>query len=58
MESFDVASSGNTLFVIFESGGGVNDPNFCFGSCGNYNWKNDQYCDDENNNCGCEWGNI
>jgi len=24
-------------------------------TCGNQNWKGDNYCDDENNNSGCEW---
>jgi hypothetical protein len=27
----------------------------CPGSCGTPNWKGDNWCDDENNNCGCEW---
>ena len=27
----------------------------CPGTCGNPSWKGDNYCDDENNNCGCEW---
>ena len=25
------------------------------GTCANSLWKGDNYCDDENNNCGCEW---
>ena len=25
------------------------------GSCGNPSWVNDQYCDDGNNNAGCNW---
>ena len=24
-------------------------------SCGSPDWKGDNWCDDENNNCGCEW---
>ena len=27
----------------------------CSGTCYNYGWKGDNFCDDENNNCGCEW---
>ena len=27
----------------------------CSGSCYLDYWKGDNYCDDENNNCGCEW---
>ena len=27
----------------------------CPGTCGNPSWKGDNYCDDENNYCGCEW---
>ena len=27
----------------------------CPGNCGSPNYKGDNYCDDENNNCGCEW---
>ena len=27
----------------------------CHGSCGTPSWKGDNFCDDENNNCGCEW---
>merc|ERR1712183_970283 len=27
----------------------------CTDECGAPNWKGDNYCDDENNNCGCEW---
>ena len=27
----------------------------CTGSCGTPSWKGDDYCDDENNNCGCDW---
>ena len=27
----------------------------CIDTCGNPNWKGDKECDDENNNCGCEW---
>ena len=30
-------------------------PSGCTGSCGSPNWKGDDWCDDENNNCGCEW---
>ena len=30
-------------------------PNSCPGTCGNPTWKGDNYCDDQNNNCGCEW---
>ena len=25
------------------------------GDCGFSNWKGDNYCDDDNNNAGCEW---
>jgi len=34
------------------------DPNFCNvddSQCGNPYWKNDGICDDDNNNCHCEW---
>ena len=31
------------------------DQNACFGTCGSPQWKGDNICDDENNNCGCEW---
>merc|ERR1711910_228913 len=27
----------------------------CKDSCGSPQWKGDDWCDDENNNCGCEW---
>ena len=27
----------------------------CIGSCGSPSWKGDDYCDDQNNNCGCDW---
>ena len=27
----------------------------CYSSCGNPYWKGDNSCDDQNNNCGCEW---
>ena len=27
----------------------------CSGSCYRDYWKGDNYCDDGNNNCGCEW---
>jgi len=27
----------------------------CTGTCGSPHWKGDNWCDDENNNCGCEW---
>ena len=27
----------------------------CSGTCGVPSWKGDNICDDENNNCGCEW---
>ena len=27
----------------------------CFDTCSTPSWKGDSYCDDENNNCGCEW---
>jgi len=30
-------------------------PSGCTGSCGSPQWKGDDWCDDENNNCGCEW---
>ena len=30
-------------------------PNSCPGSCVYPSWKGDNYCDDENNNCGCNW---
>ena len=33
----------------------ANADNLCSGTCGTPNWKGDNYCDDENNNCGCEW---
>ena len=29
--------------------------NPCYDTCGYPNYKGDNYCDDENNNCGCEW---
>ena len=25
------------------------------GKCGSPQWKGDSYCDDNNNNAGCEW---
>ena len=31
-------------------GGGV-----CTGTCENLGWKGDGFCDDVNNNCGCDW---
>ena len=34
------------------------DPNAappCTDTCSNQNWKGDNWCDDGNNNCGCEW---
>merc|ERR1719174_1036384 len=34
--------------------GGKSDPN-CKGSCGAANYQGDGNCDDENNNCGCEY---
>ena len=27
----------------------------CTSTCGSPHWKGDNWCDDENNNCGCEW---
>ena len=27
----------------------------CIGTCGKPDYKGDYYCDDDNNNCGCEW---
>ena len=27
----------------------------CSGTCVDHSFKGDNYCDDENNNCGCEW---
>ena len=27
----------------------------CSDTCGNPSFKGDNYCNDENNNCGCEW---
>ena len=30
-------------------------PSGCTDTCHDLNWKGDGYCDDENNNCGCEW---
>merc|ERR1712223_958288 len=27
----------------------------CTGTCGIPSYKGDNYCDDENNNCGCDW---
>ena len=30
-------------------------PSGCTESCGSPQWKGDDWCDDENNNCGCEW---
>ena len=27
----------------------------CPGKCKYNSWKGDNWCDDENNNCGCEW---
>ena len=30
-------------------------PDECSGTCGNFDWKGDNSCDDQNNNCGCEW---
>ena len=29
--------------------------NYCSGTCATVSYKGDGYCDDENNNCGCEW---
>ena len=29
--------------------------NACPGTCGYPDYKGDYYCDDENNNCACEW---
>ena len=34
---------------------GANTDNLCSGTCGAPSFKGDNYCDDENNNCGCEW---
>ena len=33
----------------------ANADNLCSGTCGTPSWKGDNYCDDQNNNCGCEW---
>ena len=33
----------------------IQDPDECTGSCYESEWKGDNYCDDENNNCGCGW---
>ena len=30
-------------------------PATCTGTCQETTWKGDNYCDDGNNNCGCEW---
>ena len=30
-------------------------PGSCLGTCYEDRWKGDDHCDDENNNCGCEW---
>ena len=30
-------------------------PSGCTDTCYDPNWKGNGYCDDENNNCGCEW---
>ena len=30
-------------------------PSTCTDTCGNPSYKGDDWCDDENNNCGCEW---
>ena len=30
-------------------------PKVCTGSCGNKDYANDKFCDDDNNNCGCKW---
>ena len=27
----------------------------CTGTCYNSSWKDDKWCDDGNNNCGCDW---
>ena len=27
----------------------------CTGTCFKDKWKGDKWCDDDNNNCGCEW---
>ena len=34
---------------------GNDDGVYCSDTCGNPTYKGDNYCDDENNNCGCEW---
>ena len=31
------------------------DDNQCYDICGSPTWKADNYCDDQNNNCGCDW---
>ena len=33
----------------------LQEPGYCSDACGNPILKGDNICDDENNNCGCEW---
>ena len=41
--------SKNCPFSLFQ------EPDDCSSICGFPDYKGDDYCDDENNNCGCEW---
>ena len=48
-----------TTFTFKEDSGdfcnGLEDDPNCPGVCYNKSWKDDGYCDDENNYCGCDW---
>ena len=41
----------NEIFNFSE----MESSNYCSGTCATVSYKGDGYCDDENNNCGCDW---
>ena len=49
---YPTSSTGNQMFVSYTNNDNINT---CFDTCNNPTWKSDGFCDDANNNCGCEW---
>jgi len=52
---FDLSCGSNNCPTSLGFGSEVNCCFPCPDTCGSPSYKDDQYCDDENNNCGCEW---
>jgi len=54
-EATQYAYCKDCLCLNLESADYVEIDETCSGQCYHTSWKGDTFCDDENNNCGCDW---